>query len=564
VTGCKPIFVSGIGRSGTSALLTSIAEHPSVIQKHRIGEAPFVSAFLNFLSDFEDTSVQRDYNRKNYRLEHKQRSAIFGDLITLIQSGKLLRGEEYKDSYWVAKVSLSESAYKKAIELYSEVRCVYIKRNGVEVVNSAMNHPGFKNLTFGEQCDRWKESLVACSYLSEQSLCSIIKHDQLVNDPVGCFERVFKDLKIPANPAPASWIRTNLFNSSFDDTSNGEITTNKFNSRLSSAWACWSVEQKREFVSRCDETMIEHGFERPYLSEKYSFDTLNRKEDVVLSEPTLIENSRQENDNKYAYQILDIVGDRIYPDMFNYLCNISVKYNYMFVNNPKVASTTVLRELQRLENEEKAMATENPHARRESPLSRLDECDFSQQVHFLQADQVFRFAFVRDPFERVLSAYLSKIDKPLSGYCYDNRKPNSVPPKAEIISIVTQRSIDENTDFSMRIGFESFVDAICQQKPADMDPHWKPQRDVIMPDKISYDFIGRLEQFNTDFEHIMKRIGIANVVIPGYSENRTKSESNLKRYYTTDLKYKIYEKYETDFKEFGYEVDLKKVVGRVA
>jgi len=51
----KPLFVSGIGRSGTSAVISSLAKHKSVVEPHRIGEAPIVGHFINFLIDYSKT-----------------------------------------------------------------------------------------------------------------------------------------------------------------------------------------------------------------------------------------------------------------------------------------------------------------------------------------------------------------------------------------------------------------------------------------------------------------------------------------------------------------------------
>ena len=73
----RPIFVSGIGRSGTSAVISSLARHAEVVEPNRIGEAPFVSAFLRFLQDYEDKSPHREYNLANYQLAPPERADAF-------------------------------------------------------------------------------------------------------------------------------------------------------------------------------------------------------------------------------------------------------------------------------------------------------------------------------------------------------------------------------------------------------------------------------------------------------------------------------------------------------
>jgi len=556
----KPIFVSGVGRSGTSAVLASLAEHASVNTDYRIGEAPFVASFLNFLTEFEGTSPSSSYNLLNYRLDDDLRRKVIANFITLNQCGVDFNDIDMSESqYWITKVSLTEASYEKAIEIYGEVRCVYIKRNGIEVINSAMRHPGFAKLSFAEHCDRWKENLKSCKYLLNKPLCSIVKHDKLVKEPESCFQVIQQDLRLPQDEAPANWIRTNIFNSSFDNSSSDEKAKNIFDKRLLKAWESWDFVSREEFKTRCDATMSEHGFTRPYISDEPFRATRIRPERSEIEE--VVSNEKCETSVKRVYtdKIYQITKNRINVDVFNYVCNASDKYKYLFVNNPKVASTSLLKELQRLEDADMALKMSNTHTRAESPLLSLSLMKKRQQEKYLYSSKVLRFAFVRCPYERLLSAYLSKINKPLLDYKYDANRPNYLPPKAQVISIITQKAIDESTDFSMKIDFETFVDVVCEQSVSDMDSHWKPQRDVILPDEITYDSIGRFENFDIDFTRIMKNLSIDQAVLPEYSSNRTDSRKQLEKYYDAGIKKKVHEKYESDFHEFGYADTVKKI-----
>jgi len=552
MTVLKPIFVSGIGRSGTSAVLTSLATHRSINNNYRIGEAPFVSTFLAFLNDFENNSPEASYNLKNYRLDYKERCEHFANFITLNQCGVSFSGaEEHENKYWITKVSLTEASYRKAIEIFGEVRCVYVKRNGVEVINSAMQHPGFKNLSFEEHCDRWKANLEYCDYLKRYPLCSVVRHDRLVKDSEKCYRTIQKELGLPYDCTPANWISNNLFNSSFDNTSKGENTSNKFDTRLSEAWGSWDKGRRDVFISRCDATMCEHEFVRPYASMEPLSRLVHSNKDVLRN--TQLRAEPELTESAYTDEIRKVTKNRIHENVFNYLCNISSKYNYLFVNNPKVASTSLLSKLQRLENVELAENMSNIHMRSESPMLRLSSLEKQRQSEYLFSAETYRFAFVRNPFERLLSAYLSKINKPLLGFMYDNSKPNSVPPKAQIIEMLLQKPVNEDTDFSIEIDFSSFVDIVCDQDVIDMDPHWKPQRDVILPDQINYDYIGRHEKFELDFSFIMKQLSIDHTTVPEFSNNRTNSRLKMDRYYTKSIKKRVFQKFELDFQEFDYK-----------
>ena len=208
----NPLFISGIGRSGTSALLKSLAQHSKVVEPRKLGEAPFVAAFLEFLQNYEDASPNSDYNKKNYCLESEAQKEIFRDLLVRIQCG-LDPADFSDDSVWIAKTSLPEHTYSKAEELFSAVRCVHIIRNGIEVVNSAKKFDGFKSLTFEALCRRWSGNIESCRFLFDKPGATQIRHDHLVSDPVTTYKNAFAAIGLPYDDKPAAWTSSNLFNS---------------------------------------------------------------------------------------------------------------------------------------------------------------------------------------------------------------------------------------------------------------------------------------------------------------------------------------------------------------
>jgi len=98
-----PIFISGIGRSGTSAVIKSIAEHKDVLKPEKIGEAPFVAHFINFLKEYEDKSSDREYHLKNYRLEKAERATEYSRLLSTLQYGKDVNADGIDGQHWIAR-----------------------------------------------------------------------------------------------------------------------------------------------------------------------------------------------------------------------------------------------------------------------------------------------------------------------------------------------------------------------------------------------------------------------------------------------------------------------------
>lgn len=134
----------------------------------------------------------------------------------------------------------------------------------------------------------------------------------------------------------------------------------------------------------------------------------------------------------------------------------------------------------------------------------------------------FKFAFVRNPWDRVVSAYCNKVltkGHPAFKECFDK-------------------------------GFEYFVDFIASKDLRHADAHIRLQTSLIPVDEM--DFIGRLENFDEDLNHVMEKIGIEEVAIP---RNNPSEHEHYSHYYTARTKRIIAEKYKRDIKVFGYKFD---------
>lgn len=147
-------------------------------------------------------------------------------------------------------------------------------------------------------------------------------------------------------------------------------------------------------------------------------------------------------------------------------------------------------------------------------------------------ESYFSFAFTRNPYDRLVSAYFylikggrNKFDKAWS---------------------------DDNL---MQYGsFENFVLAldkpeICEQIFKWM--HFIPQYKFVCDsnNKILVDFIGKLESINTDFPIVTKKLGIETPLLP----HENPSEHDVyETYYIDSMRYVVQKIYKDDFELFGY------------
>ena len=205
------------------------------------------------------------------------------------------------------------------------------------------------------------------------------------------------------------------------------------------------------------------------------------------------------------------------------------------MENPKVACTTIKRVLQLIEVDgDESKLSPNVHDRKLSPLTNLEKINVNQDVIF-HGDEFFRFSFVRNPFTRILSAYLDKI----------------APPKRSDI----REKININFD---GVSFKEFLNKLKEGNNIKIDIHWVPQHFLLQPRRAHYHFIGRFEYFQTDFQKVIKRISplVDQKILDLKLDYHGRGADQLSEQYIgkeeRDLILKMYEK---DFLSFGYGED---------
>ena len=219
----------------------------------------------------------------------------------------------------------------------------------------------------------------------------------------------------------------------------------------------------------------------------------------------------------------------------NYVTHISDRHRVVYVETPKAGCTTIKRALQIIEAGGEAELAKNVHDRDSSPLKTPETSSFSAQEIYTSPD-LFRFCFVRNPYTRVVSAYL---DKFVSNKWEARRRLPKLgfPPDAEISLL-------------------QFLKAIAKRKPEQMDIHWMPQTVLLQPDKVRYGVIGRLESFDADFTAIMQRIAPSFVETYGafnHSPHRTGASQRVAELVGEQEDVLIRRIYADDFAVFGYD-----------
>ncbi|NMT65219.1 sulfotransferase family protein [Marinobacter orientalis] len=214
--------------------------------------------------------------------------------------------------------------------------------------------------------------------------------------------------------------------------------------------------------------------------------------------------------------------------------NVSLVNNYIYFAIDKVANSTIKQYLFDKEYAPVNKAVLSLYDPRCSPLLSPYQLPYTPSELLIESD-FYKFAFVRNPYSRILSCYLDRILTHTSRPSRDFRK-----------------SLKKDA-----FDFKDFVSVICHQSSNEQNSHWRVQADDILFDLVDFDFIGKFENLSEDLMHINSAIFgtmLDKKVLDGnFSPKKTSANEKIEEYYTQELLDMIYYAYRKDFEYFGYE-----------
>ena len=110
----------------------------------------------------------------------------------------------------------------------------------------------------------------------------------------------------------------------------------------------------------------------------------------------------------------------------------------------------------------------------------------------LEGNKNFKFVVLRNPFKRILSAYLDKFAK---------WKNPEYFAKQVIQKVQNKLGFQENIEKS--ITFSQFVDYLLEEDNSRLDPHWRPQ--VTFLGNLNYDYYIQFEDLNSSISYLEAR-----------------------------------------------------------
>lgn len=232
-------------------------------------------------------------------------------------------------------------------------------------------------------------------------------------------------------------------------------------------------------------------------------------------------------------------------DIFNYslseldyLTNISVKNRYLYLETPKVACTTIKNSLHYYEMGNTHSSTDGIHNKKISPLKGLTDSGLTFEQAFYGND-FYRFAFVRNPYPRILSCYLNKIIGNSVAYGMVERE-----------HFRKQLGLEKDDD----ITFLDFLEAVEKQSMKEMNIHWRPQSSILCDDKVHFHYIGHFEYFERDFSYVLVKIGGKAEMLQTWANHSTHAADKIREFFGKKEIRIIQDVYGLDFLRYGYSL----------
>ncbi|XP_067834006.1 carbohydrate sulfotransferase 9-like [Heptranchias perlo] len=184
-------------------------------------------------------------------------------------------------------------------------------------------------------------------------------------------------------------------------------------------------------------------------------------------------------------------------------------------------------------------------------LQRLDSYNLKETYELLNT--FTKVLFVRDPMERLVSAFRDKFEHPNSYY-------HPVFGKA-ILKKYRVNASAEALKTGSGVTFKEFVHYLLDpRKPVGMDIHWEQISKLCSPCLINYDYIGKFESLEKDANYLLKLIGApAQLQFPSFKDRHSTDErttSAVVEQYLEQIspleRQKIYNFYYLDYLMFNY------------
>lgn len=244
------------------------------------------------------------------------------------------------------------------------------------------------------------------------------------------------------------------------------------------------------------------------------------------------------------------------PEDFHHIF-VNDEYKFLYCEVPKVACTNWKRIMLILSGALNATAPESLAASdvhsslQEKYLQRLSS--YSESEIQARLKTYYKFMFVREPLERLLSAYRNKFTMAYNDY-FHVRYGSKIIKRFR--SNATIEEISRGSDVTLN-EFIQYVISLRKTRKEPFNSHWDNFYKLCFPCLVDYDFIGKFDSLNEDIHSVLKHLGVENQIHfpdkptfnPSTSEILQSSFANIS---SEDIR-ELVKVYAIDYAMFGYK-----------
>lgn len=170
---------------------------------------------------------------------------------------------------------------------------------------------------------------------------------------------------------------------------------------------------------------------------------------------------------------------------------VSDKYRFLYCYVPKVACSNWKRILKVLDG---ALESVDVKMKMDHKSDLVFLADMKPEEINYRLKHYYKFIFVRNPMERLLSAYRNKFGE--------------IKEYQQKYGVEIARRYRKNGGNSAGddVTFSEFLRYLLDEDVERMNEHWMPIYNLCQPCAVRYDFIGSYERLNADANHVLDRV----------------------------------------------------------
>lgn len=251
----------------------------------------------------------------------------------------------------------------------------------------------------------------------------------------------------------------------------------------------------------------------------------------------------------------DFVSLKLVDPKYFYHMLVDRKHKFMYCYIPKVATRQWLRLYLKLINADIRPERLNKAIHELRVFVRFSNLTDEERKIVLK--DYTKFVIVRDPFERLVSAFRDKLGTPLI-----KKKPFIAIAEKIRKGVFKLRQFmpinrDDKLEESHNIKFFQFIQYLITpsaSRTPHYNPHWDIMTNICQPCIINYTVIGNYDTIEEDSNYVLDMINAPDIRFPPFKKSKTKDYVNY--FFNTIPPYilrEIYKIYQNDLNIFGFD-----------